>query len=244
MDYLTNADSVPMNTPGDYDGAAVKYLYGLTSAAPAQTFCTDNGVGADPNCEVFDRSDDPLNKHHGKYYDLYLDYFYKTQNVFVLLYWDYWLNNVLNYVRVGSAPALARTTKTFNAPVSPDVLKANPNIGPLIDLISQWTYARMFLDPASWRGSITKDPPSSLWATIIPQLKGNLQNVDAIRSYPTRRMMVDILKNMQDMRAYDALLTARASIAAVRATLTGAEAELTDDLLARIDQATRPYFKN
>ena len=55
--------------------------------------------------------------------------------------------------------------------------------------------------------------------------------------------MVDILKYLQINAAYDALVQARAQIAAQRAGMTGAQAELTDDLLARIDAATHPYFR-
>jgi hypothetical protein len=72
---------------------------------------------------------------------------------------------------------------------------------------------------------------------------GNLQNTDGARSFATRRTMVDILAKLQMTAAYDALVQSRAQIAAQRASLTGVAAEMTDDLLARIDAATHPYFK-
>ena len=244
MDYLTNEDSVPMFTPGDYDVAAVKFLYGQSGAEPTQKFCNDSGVGVDPNCETFDRTDDPLNKYHGLYYTAYLNYFYKTQNIFALLYWDYWLNNVLNYVRAGGSQgnaALALTINSFTAPISPDVLK-QPSMGAMLDLVAEWTYARMYVDPASYRGDIKNDPGATISQALIPQFKLNLANAEGFRSYETRRMMVDILKKLQDLKAYDALVTSRVQIAASRASLTGADAELTDDLLARIDAAVHPYF--
>jgi hypothetical protein len=246
MDYLTNNDSVPMFTPGDYDADAIKYLYGLASAEPKQTFCTDNGVSQDPNCAVFDRGDDPLNKYHGKYYTAYLNAFYKTQNIFYLLYWDYWLNNVLGYVRAGQDDAtqnaaLGIALQSVVAPTA--TANQNAQMGPLIDLVGQWIFARMYIDTPDMRGDISFDPGRAVEPTAVAQLKAYLTNVDGIRSYPTRRLAVDILKKQQDMAGYDALVTSRAAIVTARAAMQpGADAELTDDLLARIDVAIHPYF--
>ena len=247
MDYLLNNDSYPMNTPGEYDADALKFLYGISQAEPKQAFCTDNGVTQDPNCQAFDRSDDPLNKFYAKYYTAYLNGFYKTQNIFYLLYWDYWLNKVGNYVRGGPDLATAQSAlnlmlSSVNAPVSPAVLAQNSQMGPMIDLVTQWIYARLYLDPASSRGEFTNDPDHALEPITLPQLKANLTNLDGIRSYPTRRLAVDILKKLQDIDAYTMLVQSRVTVAAARASLTGVEAELTDDLLARIDAATHPYF--
>ena len=80
-------------------------------------------------------------------------------------------------------------------------------------------------------------------AAIFTEINGNLLNGDGIRSFSTRRAMVDIFAHLQITAAYDALVSARAQIASQRASMTGVQAELTDDLLARIDAATHPYFK-
>ena len=247
MDYLLNNDSYPMNNPGTYDIDAVKYLYGLSTAEPQQAFCNDSGVGHDPMCARFDRGNDPLNKFYGKYYTAYLNKFFQTQNIFYLLYWDYWLNKTLNFVRAGQDDATKKAALQLalglvSAPVPAAELGQNAQMGPMIDLVTQWIFLRLYLDPASARGEINNDPDSSLEPRILAELKGNLTNVDGIRSYPARRLAVDILKKLQDIDSLDILLKSKATVQAARATLTGADAELTDDLLARIDAATHPYF--
>jgi len=62
--------------------------------------------------------------------------------------------------------------------LSPDVLR-QPNIGPLIDLIAQWTYARMFVDSGLVARQHLRRSALVARATIIPQLKGNLRTSTA-----------------------------------------------------------------
>ena len=69
-----------------------------------------------------------------------------------------------------------------------------------------------------------------------------LVNPDSEFTFDTRRATVDILKLMQSESAYAQLRSARQTIADGESSLSTAEQALVDDLLARIDRATTPYF--
>jgi hypothetical protein len=77
---------------------------------------------------------------------------------------------------------------------------------------------------------------------VIDELYGNLANSDGIRDFATRRLVIDALKKLQNDAAYDALVRAKVVITAARPGLGGIDAELTDDLLARLDAAITPYY--
>lgn len=81
-------------------------------------------------------------------------------------------------------------------------------------------------------------------AAIFADAKGFLIDADRIRTFPTRRALVDALYDAQHLSAYLALLEARDAIAATLPGLPATDRALTQDLLARIDQAVSPYFKN
>jgi hypothetical protein len=59
MDYANDYDTVNLTEPGPYDHAALRLLYGATSAPPDFPFCTDQDTSADPRCAPFDWGDDP-----------------------------------------------------------------------------------------------------------------------------------------------------------------------------------------
>ncbi len=119
------------------------------------------------------------------------------------------------------------------------------NYAPRADFMARRVLSRLFLDLPALRGTFAGDPTvqNPAFPQIFNEVVSNLQNVDGIRSFTTRRAMVDILARLQITAAYDALVQTRAQIATQRASMTGTAAELTDDLLARIDAATHPYFK-
>jgi hypothetical protein len=79
---------------------------------------------------------------------------------------------------------------------------------------------------------------------LLAELKGNLLNTDKYRRFPTRRVCVYILKKLQSQAAYQILVEARASLQVERLSLSGSDLALLDDLAARIDNATHPYFTN
>lgn len=101
----------------------------------------------------------------------------------------------------------------------------------------------MYLDPVASRGRFTSDPTdSAITPQVIVQLRRFLENSDAIRSFETRRMAVDILKKLQSLDAYQALVEGRAVLVVQRASLSGTDALLAEDVIRRLDAATSPYF--
>jgi hypothetical protein len=214
---------------------------------PTDPFCTDNHVAMDPDCARFDTTDDPLNKLYGPNYTQVLTLFLEGQSPVSP---NNTLNGVLGYVRAGSTSAkrmaaMKMADDAVRPPVDPAKLAAFPTYGPRADFMSRRILQRLYLDPATMRGTFQMDPPAdpALITQVMADLKGNLLNVDKIRSFETRRVAVDILKKFQTMDAYNTLLDAKTALLAARPSLTGNELALTNDLLARIEKATSPYFE-
>lgn len=249
MDYVLDDPAVATPTPQPYDREAVQYLYGLAATLPTAAFCTDDDTRRDPDCARFDDTDDPLAKYWGPLYTPVLEaYLAARSNVQP----NNTLNNVLKYVRAGSAAkraaAFALATSGVRAPLDPAAVAAlQPGRGARVDAIARKILARLYLDPAEQRGDFTADPPASdaaFNAALLAELRGNLVNQDRLRSFATRRVCVDILKKLQTQAAYQVLVEARAALASERLTLSPIDAALLDDLAARIDAATSPYFTN
>jgi hypothetical protein len=244
MDYLTDDDSIARVTPGAYDVDAVKFLYGLASATPAQPFCTDSDVGSDPDCNMFDTGAKPLDITYAPYYQRYLNAFLTGR---IGSPPNNSLNHVLQFVKDGTpeqaTSAWATTIGPIKVPVSASLL-AQPGYGARVDAAARRVLSRLFLDDPMMRGYFMDDisPLSAAYGDIFNEVQANLLNGDGARSFTTRRKTVDIFKKMQTLHALGALLGSRAQIATQRAGLTGDAAALTDDLLARIDAATHPYF--
>ena len=245
MDYLDNDTSILVTKPGAYDTDAVKLLYGLTQTPPAQPFCTDEDTQADPHCNRFDYPGDPMTATYIPLYQGFLNQFLTGQTPSAP---NNSLNNVLKFVRNGTAAeipqAWAATIGAVHAPLTTAQLQ-QAGYAPRADAMARRVLSRLFLDLPALRGTFAGDPTvqNPAFPAIFNEVVANLQNVDGIRSFTTRRAMVDILGRLQLTAAYDALVQTRAQIAAQRASMTGVTAELTDDLLARIDAATHPYFK-
>ncbi len=245
MDYLDNDTSILVTKPGAYDTDAVKLLYGLSQTPPAQPFCTDEDTQVDPHCNRFDYPGDPMTATYLPLYQGFLDQFLTGQTPSAP---NNSLNNVLKFVRNGSPSeipqAWSATISAVHAPLTSAQLQ-QAGYAPRADFMARRVLSRLFLDAAGLRGTFAGDPSvqNPAFPQIFNEVVANLQNVDAIRSFTTRRAMVDILARLQIAAAYDALVQTRAQIAAQRAGMTGVTAELTDDLLARIDAATHPYFK-
>jgi hypothetical protein len=94
--------------------------------------------------------------------------------------------------------------------------------------------------PAELRGPGPPPLDAAVSAQLVAQLRGNLLDLDGIRSFETRRLAVDTLKWMQSPDAYDVLREAR-GVLTTSPPAPGDEA-LTDDLVARIVRAVSPYF--
>ncbi len=245
MDYLDNDTSIQVTTPGAYDTDAIKLLYGVSQNTPAQPFCTDEDTVADPHCNRFDYPGDPMTVTYVPLYQQFLGAFLGGQTPSAP---NNSLNNVLKFVRNGAGaeivPAWNAVIAGSQVPLTTTQLQTQ-GYAPRADYMARRILSRLFLDDVALRGTFGGDPTTSnpAFPAIFNQVVGNLQNSDGARSFSTRRAMVDILAHLQIAAAYDALVQSRAQIAAQRASLTGVAGEMTDDLLARIDAATHPYFK-
>jgi hypothetical protein len=248
MEYQVSDNSIAHPGPGEYDIAAIKYLYGMSDALPDQPFCTDGDVRLDATCAVFDRGADPLTEDWVPFFDtvwsLLLDF-----GMDLPFFQDMATNGLLAFVRTGateadSFKAWELAIAKGRVPVAPEVLTENTFYGAFADKLARTVLARLYLDPPELRGAIVADPPADegLLADVFGQIRGNLVNQDGIRSFETRLTMVKILKKMQTVEALSVLLEARAEIAAGVTGLTGVDALLANDLLAHIDQAASPYF--
>jgi hypothetical protein len=217
-DNLQNEPSTRRKKPGTYDRAAVHFFYGLG------------------DCNAFDNGRAPLTDDFAVEYASELGDALSVESLS-----DDALNAVARYLRAGDADAQlvawSVLTDRARSPVTANVAAA--------DALMQRVLRRLYLDPVEARGFIVADPPNdSPVAVVIAADVGRiLENADDARSFDTRRVAVDVLKKMQATLAYDTLLAARRALLAARPRLRGDAAEENDDLVARIDRATHPYFE-
>ena len=111
----------------------------------------------------------------------------------------------------------------------------------------EWDIGRLYIDAANLRGNFTNDPTATdaaLNTAIVAEIRGNLLNVDGVRTFTTRRLTVDVLKKLQTSAAYAVLKEGRDALAMAIPTMTGDTRAQSEDLLARIDKAIQPYFNN
>lgn len=249
MDYLVDSDSVAMSHPGDYDAAAIGYLYGVTDQEPDMPFCTDDGVSVDPNCATFDSGADPFHDYHAPYLDklIQLEFKYGWGQNFILDYvFNYYINDSLGFAVAGPSPdvALEAYDRALGKAIAATAT-ASPNYAATVDGITHTVLARLYLDPASSRGYIADLPQyPEVNSAAVTDLGAALANDASVFTFDTRRAAVDILKLMQSEEAFNALRAARDAVARSESQLSPQEQALTDDLLARIDRATSPYFDN
>ena len=248
MEYNDLDASLAQPTPASYDTSAIHYLYGMSPVLPAQPFCTDDGTLFDPNCVRFDPGTaTPLVDYQIPFYQFVVGLFTdgSIPSFLAELYLSFYGTELVGYARAGT-PAEANAAWTalldsVRAPIPAATLAANPSHGPAADAISAWLYKELYLSPA---GSITT-PISDLTviAAVANDAKNILVNADNVRSYPTRRIMVDALKRAQNTESYLALVDGRAALAAQLPSLSATDQALTRDLMARIDAALSPYFE-
>lgn len=247
MEYVDDVDAVQSTRPGAYDVSAVRFLYGLASQPPSEPFCTDEHTRLDPDCNRFDFGTDPLRDYYGAYYRMLANAFLTGQSPRAP---NVVLNGVLQYVRVPSLrptdtqlPAWNIAVAGVRAPLPAD-RAANAAYAARADALLTRVISRLFLDPPPLRGGFMLDPmmTPALHTEVVGQLKAVLTNSDKVRSFGSRRVMVDVLKKLQHVEAYRALSEARTAVDQQRATLTGDAALQTQDLLSRIDRALNPYF--
>ena len=248
MEYIDDYDQVNVFTPQSYDVAAVKLLYGVSTAYPTEPFCTDEDTAVDPDCTRFDVGADPLNEFFGPIYQDTVGTFL-TDPTFPYIPGNFITNSLLAYVRAGRNSATR--TSAYHAAADYVTGTAPPPsfaIGSRVNAFSGYLNKRLWLDPASSRtsggDSIVNDPPiasdPALNALFLADEGGWPRNTNGVTSFSNRRTAVDVLKKVQTSSAYLELLGARTDILAGSPTPID---PFVADLLARIDLAVTPYFK-
>ncbi len=247
MDYNTLDASIAQHTPGTYDAQAIRYLYGMSPSLPSLPFCTDEATSFDPNCVRFDDpSPQPLYDYQIPLYQLVVSGMVDGWLPLELadLYFSYYGTEMLAFARAGSPFEAADAWQTaldgLRAPIDPSALASTPFYGPAADAISAFVYRELYLAPSGLNTTPVTDP--AVLSQIASDGKNILLNLDGVRSFATRRVVVDALKRAQNTDAFIALTTARATLAATLGSLSPVDQALTRDLIARIDAVTSPYF--
>lgn len=248
MEYNGSAASIAQPTPGAYDRQAIQYLYGQSTALPSLPFCTDEQTLTDPNCVRFDDpTPTPLTDYqiptYATFAGLLLDGFFSPRVAPLIV--QFFGTEVLGFARRGTAADAALAWSAMldgaRAPLPADALAANPALGPAADALSAAVFSELYVQTT---GAITAAPSNAaVVAAIATDGKNLLINGDRVRTFATRRLIVDALKKAQNTPAYLALVDARGAIAGTLSSLPAAERALTEDLLARIDRAITPYFQ-
>jgi Met-zincin len=238
MDYTDFATRLAQGgNPAHYDIDAVKYLYGQVTTLPTDPFCTDDQVGRDPDCQRFDTGADPLFDTWLDRWSLVRDYFVRFDvDASFVPYLKSYAGGTYDYAEHGddsqAGRALDIILDQIGAPIDPGLLADPTYFASGADRMLRAVLAE--LGPA---------PSVAIVDRIDDQLDQVLTNSDGVRSFESRRQVVDLLSNRQTTDALTRLLAARTTIAAHVIGLSTVDAILTRDLLARIDHATSPYFR-
>lgn len=255
MDYTSDADAVAGAVPAAYDVAAIRYLYGLSTALPTQPFCTDEDVEGDARCARFDTSDDPLRQWHALAYDFFLDLYLATGIPFFADGADFYLTGVVKFIQRGEeavdrSDAFNIAFDRLRVPVPPEALASSPAYGPGVDTMTQRVLNQLFPEPPPANAPppstpLTPPPPldDAVSQLLATELHGNILNLDGIRSFTTRRQAIDVLKRMQNIAGFEALRDVR-SVLRLGVGIPDDQLALVDDLIARIDRAVAPYFEH
>ncbi len=250
MDHLHELDTIHMVKPGSFDVAAVRYLYGLSSALPTDLFCTSGLRGralAEPACASLDRFDDPLTRYHTPVMrELMADVLAGAPQSFPFIISR---QTVEDYVRGGTAQEQVRGYDLLMEQVRPP-LQVPPGQGAAYVARANAMALRILgnfylleLDP--YYSPFPNPPPSTPAYTeaLFSDVRGILLNVDGHRPFSLRREMVAVLKAHQTLAAYGLLLELHAELTARLPTLSGEERWGTLELLGRIEAANSPYFR-
>ncbi len=216
MEYNLLDAAIAQQAPGPYDVQAIQYLHGQAPGLPVLPFCTDEDTTRDPECVRFDpATPDPLNDYHIPDYALYtgllLEGWFPPSLAELIV--SLFGTELLGFARAGTA---AQATAAWQAalagaraPLDPADLANNPALGPAADALSAAVFREILV---TTRAAIkTKLSRPAVIAAIAADGEAILANLDGVRSYSTRRLVVDALKRAQTLDAYLALLDARAA---------------------------------
>jgi hypothetical protein len=253
MEYLVaEADITMAGRPGSYDIAAIRHLYGLSPDLPADPFCTDEDLSADPDCRTFDRGEKPFSDWVVPRYKAAIEPFLGGQaNSFVLSRMD----NLIQFVRYGTVPDGRKAAwDTLIAPIKAPLAVppgAPANFAARVSGVARSALSRLFLPldrppPFPGHPPLPPIPAPPLHASLVPgavaELGANLLDVDDLRAFVVRRLAADILKRMQRVEALAVLTEARDALTAKLPTLAGPVALETRDLLNRVERYVDSYF--
>lgn len=248
MDYL-GPEAIELSMPGSYDIEAIRYLYGLDSRLPSGPFCTDEHMAIDPACMTFDAGSDPLAESATPDYDFILPILLARGMAGYEMYFDYYSRGLRSFAQGGTADDAWRAWELLVAPVrvplAPELLEGNPGYGAFADAVTRRLLTLLYVAPGAYDMITSAPSDPAVVAGIVAELRGNLLDLDGVRSFATRRLCVDILRQMQSLPALQVLLDARAALAAALddGSMGADERALTRDLWARIDRAVSPYYE-
>jgi hypothetical protein len=253
MEYIDDRDQILVTTPQRYDLQALSLLYGLSEKLPVDPFCNDDDQRTDPECAKFDKGSDPLAEYFGPKYDEivtpYLeggpDIAWDDKEVMARL--DKAVNELLAFVRAGMDSA--QRIQAYRLATDRVSGLFEPAPGTVGERVNRWgaaMFERLLLSPEAERGIVTAMPPletdAALGHAVISDVGGWLLDMNGVATFPTRRLAVDALKEVQVDEAYRELVTDRSAI--LGGIPVGTEPDLlTADLLARIGVALSPYHR-
>lgn len=241
MEYNASVAAIAQPVPGPYDHQAIKYLYGLSQNLPTLPFCTDEQTETDPNCVRFDDpTPTPLTDYqiplYSEYRDLLLQGYFPPSLASLIV--QIFGTEVLGFTRRGTA---ADTAASWTAVLDGARGTLTPAQAPAADALTAAIFDELYLNTT---GAIASKPTNAaVVASIATDAKNFLVNNDNSRSYATRRILIDSLKKAQNTQAYLALVDARAQLVARLGNLGPTDRALTQDLIARIDAVSSPYFE-
>ncbi|WP_426744542.1 zinc-dependent metalloprotease [Myxococcus faecalis] len=249
MDYLMPDERALLAEPGVYDVRAVRYLHGLSQQLPTEAFCTDEDRRLDPYCAPYDRFADSLPLWHGPEFQRHQDYLLHSPLSFTRLqgYFDHVTPWYFGFIRV-SDPASQVTAYEFALEkLRPPLVippGARPDYAARADELTRRIFQRLYLDPATSRGRFLPNPPPTpaLMAPMLADLRALVLDTDGVRSYASRRTMVDVLKAQQSLGAYRLLRELEGTLTASLPSLSDDDRLETEDLVRRISGALSPYY--
>ncbi len=160
------------------------------------------------------------------------------------------VNTMLGFVRAGRdgqrLQALNLVFAQVQAPLTASSVAVGANAGAYADFLQSLLLSRLYVDPADQRGNITVNPPSTdadVQNALITLTNNDMMNSDGYRSFDEMRPTVDVLKAMQSLAALQVLENARTYWQGQRASQPANVQLAIDDLIARINVATTPYFQ-
>lgn len=254
MEYSDTVHRVASPLPGEYDQQAVAYLYGSTDKLPELPFCTDGDTALDPLCATYDATATPLASHHGVRFTVGADRYFveaepreRASALGIALDGLFGLDRFLRSAATATE-AWKLIAGPIRAPIPPEKIASAPAYAARVDTLTRTVLTTLFPEPPA-PGSLVVvpaprpiPPDPALNKDLAGEIKNILLDLDRIRTMEARRLTIDALRRMQHLEGLKALREARELLATARMTATGDARLLLDDLIARIDRATTPYF--